>query len=357
MKVLHIAETIKGGVATVISSLAADQMARADCDVRFLVPADQRQYLKGVPDALLYLGSWKRSIGGMLAFWRAISAAYAKERPDIVHLHSTFAGFIFRLFVLNRYGSRTVYHPHGVSFDPGRASGMKRFFFTVIERALAWRTDRIIAISGYEKLQHDIAGFGKKCMLVENGVRETSCQVQKDHKREYFLFVGRFDQQKGIDLLLDYWQEHEKTRCLRVVGDFVVSEEGAATMQLPDVCNIEFSGWLMSDQLDEIFAGAKALLVPSRWEGFGLVMLEAYRNGTPVVCSDQGALPSLVEPGKTGFIVPLADFSRKMQEAIAALEASSPQFWQENCRQAYLSRFREESMCQGVFGIYTELLR
>lgn len=357
MKVLHIAETIKGGVATVISSLAADQMARDGCDVRFLIPVQQRQYLKEVPDNLLYLGSWRRSIAGLLAFRRVICAAYEQERPDIVHLHSTFAGFVFRLLVANRHGSRIVYHPHGVSFDLGRNKGLKRWIFAGIESVLALRTDRIIAISSYEKQQHDIVGLGKKCIVVENGVRDTLYAARADDERKYFLFVGRFDRQKGVDLLLDYWQEHEKTRTLKVVGDFVLGDGRAAEPRLPEADNIEFAGWLMPEQLDEVFARAKALIVPSRWEGFGLVMLEAYRNGTPVICSDQGALPSLVEPGRTGYVVPLSDFSIKMQQAVLWLEAAPIHELQEDCRRIYLSRFREASMSQGVFDVYEDILQ
>lgn len=63
--------------------------------------------------------------------------------------------------------------------------------------------------------------------------------------------------------------------------------------------------WLLNEaQVDELLKKCDVLICPSQWqEPFGRVVLDAYKHAMPVICSDQGALPSLVDDGKTGFVI------------------------------------------------------
>ena len=69
--------------------------------------------------------------------------------------------------------------------------------------------------------------------------------------------------------------------------------------------NVNILGWLPRHAIDRYYAAADAVVMPSRWEGFGLVAIEAMRNGTAVIVSNRGALPELVEDGKTGHVFDL----------------------------------------------------
>ena len=77
---------------------------------------------------------------------------------------------------------------------------------------------------------------------------------------------------------------------------------------------IHFVGFLNEAEVDELLKKCDVLICPSQWqEPFGRVVLDAYKHGMPVICSDQGALPSLVDDKKTGFVVRSGD-----QQALTA---------------------------------------
>ncbi|MGC1887701.1 MAG: glycosyltransferase [Stellaceae bacterium] len=94
---------------------------------------------------------------------------------------------------------------------------------------------------------------------------------------------------------------------------------------------------------------ARCLLMPSLIaETSSLVAMEAIACGTPVVAFPVGALPEIIEPGVTGFLV---DDTCQMAEAIRAVETLEP----ERCREAARQRFSLERMITGYFGYYRKL--
>jgi D-inositol-3-phosphate glycosyltransferase len=144
------------------------------------------------------------------------------------------------------------------------------------------------------------------------------------------LFVGRIDPVKGLDTLVramarvveadPRWRENA---CLCVVGGdrtddpALVNAEMAridalrAELGLSDI--VTFLGPQSQESLVNYYNAAEVVVVPSRYESFGLVALEAMACGTPVIASDVGGLSTLVRHGRTGFLVPDGD-----PEALAA---------------------------------------
>jgi glycosyltransferase involved in cell wall biosynthesis len=108
-----------------------------------------------------------------------------------------------------------------------------------------------------------------------------------------FLFVGKFSTYKGIDLLLDAWQQvtHPRAR-LTFVGDGPL----AATVRAATTdARITWLGRVPADEVSHHIAGARAVLVPSVWdEPFGRVAAEAFALGRPVITTGRGALAEVV---------------------------------------------------------------
>lgn len=175
-----------------------------------------------------------------------------------------------------------------------------------IEVLLAHITDRVICISEHELRSALDAGLpANKLSLVRNGVSSSSpspvmkveCPWPKNRLK--VLFVGRFDQQKGVDVLLEAIamlgeQVHAVLAGASVVG-------GGESYSIPP--NGTTVGWVSPAELETLFAQADVLVVPSRWEGFGLIAVEGMRAGLPVVASAVGGLPEIVQNGVTGLIV------------------------------------------------------
>ncbi|GHB09885.1 glycosyltransferase family 4 protein [Salinicola rhizosphaerae] len=355
MKILHVCETVTGGIATYLNNVVAEQARREEVTgVSVLLPEAQREEINlgetaGFGDKIELIGFQG---GGRLQRLRHLATrlpgAIGEQRPDVVHVHSTFAGFLCRALPISLKGARLIYQPHGVAFDPHRISGLKQQGIQWVERALYQRTDGIVAISEYEQSLLADAGMGDKTMLIKNCVRDTGEAVAATEKEDFYLFIGRFDRQKGFDQLYDFWGEDLPT--LKIVGGNVVD----ADSEFEPRSNMEFLGWMDNATLDGLIARAKALIVPSRWEGFGLVVLEAYRNATPVICSNRGALPELVANGETGFVFDFDDFSASLGEAVAAFEASDQPAMRQRCRDCYERDFSPASMNSELLKLYQD---
>jgi D-inositol-3-phosphate glycosyltransferase len=133
------------------------------------------------------------------------------------------------------------------------------------------------------------------------------------------LFVGRIEPLKGIDTLIQaigLMRKREVYTCLTVIGgDPEAGQGGNGEMKrLQDLCAqaglndlVTFVGKRGQDTLPYYYSAAEAVVVPSHYESFGMVALEAMACGTPVVASQVGGLAFLVKDGETGFTVPVED--------------------------------------------------
>lgn len=115
----------------------------------------------------------------------------------------------------------------------------------------------------------------------------------------YALFVGRLSPEKGIDTLLAAWERLNSNVPLKIVGDGPLAlQVDKATQQIPGV---EWLGRLPKTEVLALMKDAYILLFPSLWyEGFPMVIAEAFAIGLPIVASDLGSMSSLIASGRTG---------------------------------------------------------
>ena len=115
----------------------------------------------------------------------------------------------------------------------------------------------------------------------------------KDKKKDYFLFIGRLNTDKGLGIFLDL-AKHFKDK------KFILAGQGNHTFTVPP--NVEEVGLLNVEQRKKYLADAKAVISPSHYaEPFGLTAVEAGLSGTPIICTDHGGYTESVIEGVTGF--------------------------------------------------------
>lgn len=120
-------------------------------------------------------------------------------------------------------------------------------------------------------------------------------------KGRYALFVGRLAAEKGIQLLLDAWGRLRSDVPLKIVGDGPLAPAVAAAAR--STPSIEWLGPRPRPDVLDLMREASFLVVPSVWyEGLPMIVTEAFAVGLPVVMSDIGGLPELVEDGRTGLV-------------------------------------------------------
>jgi glycosyltransferase involved in cell wall biosynthesis len=122
----------------------------------------------------------------------------------------------------------------------------------------------------------------------------------------FALFVGRLSPEKGVDTLLAAWSRLGRHVPLKVVGDGPGAREVAgAAERRPEVT---WLGHQPAAAVSELMGQASVLVFPSRWhETFGLVVIEAFAKGTPVIAARVGAMPEMVDHGRTGLLFRAGD--------------------------------------------------
>ncbi|MBB3910008.1 glycosyltransferase family 4 protein [Sphingomonas desiccabilis] len=364
MKILHVAQKVKGGVATHLCELIPDQQARYGKDqVLVAVAADEIEHLASLPSSTLRLfRSSARSPGALAAMGREVARLIRREQPDIVHIHSTFAGLVVRLPLLLRRGERprVVYCAHGWAFNM-QVSQAKRRAYAAAERLLARVTDAILCISEFEERRAAEVGLpGDKLHMVYNGIAPDTPPVATatlpnfDTEHLNLLFVGRQDPQKGFDDLRHAMaQVADIPVHLHVVGDRSVSNGDSSAE--PDPPNVTRYGWVAIDRIPAFLEACDVVMMPSRWEGFGLVAIEAMRQGKPVCASDADALPEIVVPGISGYIFPAGNVEA-LAELIRSMSRSQLQRLGVSARQHFRAKFTVEQMSNAISRLYEEVI-
>ena len=117
---------------------------------------------------------------------------------------------------------------------------------------------------------------------------------------DYILYFGRLAKEKGVRVLLEAMREFRKVK-VKIAGQGPEEAELKALVAKHKLDNVEFVGQLGGDKLQETIRGAMFTVVPTAfYEPFGLVVIESYACGKPVIAARTGALPELVKDNVTG---------------------------------------------------------
>ena len=135
-----------------------------------------------------------------------------------------------------------------------------------------------------------------------NFVKEENEIIPFEKRKNQFVFAGRLDKLKGIDLLLEQWERMGEEAPLLIVCGTGPLEQWCKDFVKNHNCNVELKGFLPNKDVRELVARSKAMILPTRWyEGFPMSIVESYSVGTPVIVPNMGNCGSVVEDGVTGW--------------------------------------------------------
>jgi D-inositol-3-phosphate glycosyltransferase len=258
---------------------------------------------------------------------------------DLVHTHYWMSG-IAGLELKERWGTPVVhmYHTLGVmknrvAQSPGEVEGDYRVRG---ERRILKEADRVVAATPAElaQLQWLYQANTERIVVIPPGVDVSRFYpIPDDEAKEFVgipsehrmvLFVGRIEPLKGLDVLIEamgrfcqHSHIEQKKLDLAIIGGEpevspeVMTVEMARLKELREKYGVKdmvtFLGKRAQDTLPYYYSAAETVVVPSHYESFGMVALEAMACGTPVVASQVGGLAFLVKDGITGYTVPVGD--------------------------------------------------
>jgi glycosyltransferase involved in cell wall biosynthesis len=170
---------------------------------------------------------------------------------------------------------------------------------------------------------------------------------------------GRLIRQKGVDTLLNAFVKVRQAipdAALLVVGDG--DRRGELEKMAEDLGISEavtFAGWV--PQAYKLMPACDLIAMPSRWEGFGLVALEAMGSARPLIASRVSALPEIVVEGETGLLVP-PDDPAALAGAITSVLLDRPQALQlgEAGYRRLVNSFSVNKMIQGTLSVYEDVI-
>lgn len=267
--------------------------------------------------------------------FKQMRSQIARERPDIVHFHNTFplvspsaylacretgvplvqtlhnSRLMCPAATLYRNGSvceecsvRTVPWPavlHGCYRDSRLQSAVVATMLAIHRQLRTWQklVDHYIASTEFFARKFIAAGLPADRISVKpHFVSRNHREV--DRTRDYALFVGRLAPEKGVSILLDAWKFTSGIR-LKIRG------EGALLPRVSERANdpasrVEWVPRPTNDDLIDLFQHARFLVWPSQghYESFGLVAIEAFACGIPVIASRSGVMAEIVRDGVTG---------------------------------------------------------
>jgi glycosyltransferase involved in cell wall biosynthesis len=299
LRVLHVVEVFGSGVGIVAKTLA-ERQAEAGEQVAIAhgrcpeTPAEVRGFVAA--EVELFELPWeRRSIGEQLRAGKALRTLVGWWRPDVVHLHSSFAGMVGGLALPSAMSS--VYTPHGYSFTMRDRGAGKRAAFRALERFTAARVDAVGAVSEAEAADARRVAAAAKVCVVPNGIPEldddfeVSREVGGDRPR--VITIGRIAEQ------------HIPAETAAILADLAdladVSWVGGngRNPELDDLVRsrgVDVTGWVERDEVQNILSSADCCLHWTAWDGLPLSILEALACDVVVVARDIPATREILGP-------------------------------------------------------------
>jgi glycosyltransferase involved in cell wall biosynthesis len=218
-------------------------------------------------------------------------------------------------------------------------------------------SDRIIVVSRF--LEEEVVGLRvprEKVRVIYNGVQEKPRVPQREKKGRKVLFVGNLVPQKGVDVLLEAQKILERKGRgpeLLIVGD---GKEREALERLSRVLGLEGVRFLgLRKDTEALFRESSLFVLPSREEGFGLVLLEAMSHGVPVVAAAVGGIGEIIENGVNGLLVEKEDPDALAQAIEGLLSNDSLRCQLVEKGYQTVERFRWPRMAREVDAIYEDV--
>lgn len=239
-----------------------------------------------------------------------------KIKPDIIHIHSSKAGVLGRIAAYVT-GVPCIYNAHGWSFSMNISNKKKKFYAT-IERICAKLTKKIINISDYEQqlaIQYNIAPKSKM-ITIYNGIDVDKYNGKFDKNtilselnipKDAFIvgMVGRLAKQKSPETFLKIAERISmlvKNSFFILVGDGELRKDVEKSIVEKGLTNkVKITGW--TNEVAEYISVFDIGILTSKWEGFGLVLAEYMASGKPIVASNVGGIPTVIENNRNGILV------------------------------------------------------
>jgi glycosyltransferase involved in cell wall biosynthesis len=310
-------------------------------------------------------GSEKFNIASWARHTCRLYGKYERQfgKPDLILCHSvTWAGFAASL-IMKKYGIPylIVEHRSFFTWRTEKARAMVRpYYLPFFEKAYRG-CSRLVLVSEslLTGLKALMPWLEEKTMVIPNMIREDMFlppTVPRTSDPFIFFWAGRLEHVKGLDLLLDAFSELAGNRSENII--LRLAGRGSLRAELEQRANawgldqiVSFLGRISREEMQKELQGANCFVLPSRYEAFGAVLIEAMSSGLPVIATRSGGPDSIVSK-ENGILID----AENRDQLLAALNRMLDQygsFTQEHIRKSTLKRYGSTA----VLNAYDRLIK
>ncbi|WP_051654685.1 glycosyltransferase [Persephonella sp. IF05-L8] len=355
MKIIHIVESFAGGVFDFLVDLINGMSEFEHIIVhgkRENTPVDYKKYF---PEETNFF-YWKNAVRevnpkqDLLALIELINILKNQKDIDVIHLHSSKAGFLGRLATRTLgLQNKVVYTSHGVSFLRKDVSQLKLKQFVWFEKIATKFGGRVIACSKSEA--EEFRKYGIDANYIYNGIDINEVYSSNANSKDKVIIgtVGRITYPKNpklFDEIANYFKSFPNIKFLWI-GDGELKHELKSE-------NIKITGWLSRNQALEKLKEIDIYLSTSLWEGLPLSVLQAMALSKPLILSNCVGNIDLVENNYNGFLF------KDRNEAIRSIEnlladKNLIQNFGENSYKMYKAYFTLNKMVESYKNLYLKI--
>jgi glycosyltransferase involved in cell wall biosynthesis len=299
-----------------------------------------------------------------------INKYFANEKFDLVHTNN-LSGFSVSVWSWARAKKIPIVHtcrdyylldPNATLFQRGEnvaARTLFRMSFSVMKKMLAAKVSAFVAISRYVQQIHVENGYfknSKKYVIYNSIVAQNKKTRNKNTSNEIvFGFLGRVEPGKGIEFILKYLNKNKNIEYKLLIAG---KGEGEYISYLKDEyenVNMHFLGVV---DINSFFPNIEYLIVPSLWnEPMGRVVLEANSFGVPVIGSNRGGIPEIINENETGYVFDV-NASDSFDKILKVVWENTSLEYEEMSRKAIVhsSNFTETSVVKLYKSVYEDTL-
>jgi glycosyltransferase involved in cell wall biosynthesis len=397
LNILHVTPafypaTIYGGPVRVIYEIAKRQILMghsvsvitSNVHIESKIATNEWIDMNGIRSWYLpYLKGLKNLLGAHFlltpGFITLASKEIASRNYDIVHIHEMrhfFSPII--AWLCSKYKVPYVLTPHGTLGTSGVSMFKKKYFDLLFGKRIIRNSKGLSALTDVEKdellrLYHIDPQYIE---IIPNGIfadafinavptNQFRQSIGLSESDKLILYVGRLHKNKGLDLLIKAFKSiagSDKQTYLVFAGVSegtkinyqIVLERLVSDMELTD--NVKFIGFISGERKIQAYKSADVFVLPSRYEQFGLVLLEALASGCPTVTTSEAALSNALQSAGAAMISKLN--SKDLYNCINSV-LSKPRLREQMVRNGlqFVNRFSWDSSTQKFIHLYRQSLR
>jgi glycosyltransferase involved in cell wall biosynthesis len=322
-----------GGTERVVSWLT-EALVAAGHELTLFASADSRTHANLVPGAPRALRLDPDAGDPIASHVLMLEQAFQRAADfDVIHAHVDYLAFPFA-----RHAQVPVVTTlHGRLDLPGLAAMFREF-----------REQNLVSISDAQRAPLPFANWRA---TIHHGL-PADLYGYRAKSDGYLAFLGRISPEKRVDRAIEI--AIRSGRRLLIAAKIDAADRAYYEREIAHLLDhpqVEYIGEVGDEDKNEFLGGADAVLFPIDWpEPFGLIMIEAFACGTPVIAWPHGSVPEVIEPGVNGFLCTDLDGAVRAVGELQRLDRA-------RCRERFEARFTAERMAADYLALYERLLQ